>query len=165
MVIQQSAGAHLSLQVALHLLSTAPTHHLTGLLLHFGCYDLSLMPGARLYTPELVLNNAMMSRFISAFVPGATAEFLTSAAVSPFYVDLEPYRGRLPSALFTCGTDDPLLDDSVNMGTRWMMFGGEAVVKIYPGCPHGFIAFEALGEARKALADTQTYIVERMAGI
>lgn len=83
-----------------------------------------------------------------------------SPSVSPYYENLEPFRGRLPSALFTCGTQDPLLDDSVMMGTIWMMAGGEAYVKIYTGAPHGFIAFpaEMLREAGLAFADTALYI-------
>jgi acetyl esterase/lipase len=124
-----------------------------------------MTPSARLYTADLILNATMMQRFIRAFLPGATDELLTSSAVSPYFADLELYRGRLPNALFTCGTDDALLDDSVSMATRWMMFGGKAVVKIYPGCPHGFISLGVMEEARKALADTSTYIVECMAEV
>lgn len=110
-----------------------------------------------------------MLRFLSACLPDAfrtdaSPSLLTDPSVSPYYADLEPHRGRLPSALFTCGTDDALLDDSVNMGTRWMMFGADAVVKIYPGCPHAFIGFP-IEEAERAVADTKAYIVEHMSKI
>lgn len=90
-----------------------------------------------------------------------------SPAISPFYEDLAPFRGRLPSALFTCGTEDPLLDDSVLMGTRWMMAGGVAFVKIYTGAPHAFVGFpvEMLKESGVCLADTGTYIVDLMSGV
>jgi acetyl esterase/lipase len=88
-----------------------------------------------------------------------TLEQKKHPSISPYFENLEKYRGRLPSALFTCGTEDPLLDDSVAMATKWLMAGGEAILKIYPGAPHGFIAFVGqLKEAEEALEDTQTYI-------
>lgn len=40
---------------------------------------------------------------------------------------------KCPPAIFTCGTLDPLLDDSVLMATKWTMSGAEAVLKLYPG--------------------------------
>jgi acetyl esterase/lipase len=40
---------------------------------------------------------------------------------------------KLPPAFFTCGTDDPLLDDSVLFSTKWLMAGGQAILRIYPG--------------------------------
>lgn len=78
--------------------------------------------------------------FTDAFLPGTTAAQKKDPKISPFYEDLEAFRGRLPKALFTCGTADPLLDDTVLMGVKWLMAGGEAVVKIYEGAPHAFIA-------------------------
>jgi acetyl esterase/lipase len=80
-------------------------------------------------------------------------------SISPYYENLEKYRGRLPNAFFTCGTEDPLLDDSVMMATKWMMAGAGAILKIYPGAPHGFIGFvDMLDEAKQALEDTKTFI-------
>jgi acetyl esterase/lipase len=40
---------------------------------------------------------------------------------------------KCPPAIFTCGTLDPLLDDSVLMATKWTMSGADAVLKLYPG--------------------------------
>lgn len=70
----------------------------------------------------------------------------------------------MPKALFTCGTEDSLLDDSVMMGTKWQMAGAEAVVKIYEGACHAFIGFppSVSEEAGRALADTKTFIEEVM---
>lgn len=48
---------------------------------------------------------------------------------------------QLPPALFSCGTLDPLLDDSVMMSAKWAMSGAESILKIYPGAPHGFTFF------------------------
>lgn len=70
---------------------------------------------------------------------------------------------QLPPALFTCGTSDPLLDDSVMMSTKWAMSGAESVLKIYPGAPHGFSFFPVGGtEATEdVLKDIATFMNER----
>jgi len=53
------------------------------------------------------------------------------------------------------------------MGVKWGMSGGEAVVKVYPGAPHAFIAFPAhlFEEAGRAMRDTKTFIEDCMTGI
>ncbi len=62
-------------------------------------------------------------------------------------------------ALFTCGTSDLLLDDTVMMSCKWLMAGGKAIVKIYEGAPHGFSAFRGLSDAADQLAvDTKTFM-------
>jgi len=109
-----------------------------------------------------------MNHFLEAFLPGIKLEDRKDSSISPFFEDLEHYRidgktSRLPSALFTCGTADCLLEDSVMMGVRWMMAGGEAIVKMYEGGPHGFLGFssQVLAEAGQALEDTIMFIRER----
>ena len=52
---------------------------------------------------------------------------------SPLYADL---RGLCP-ALFTVGTADSLLDDSVFMACRWELAGNETELAVYPYGPHG----------------------------
>lgn len=158
----ESAGGHLSLLTAFHLLKVAPSLQLAGLLLHFGCYDMSLLPQARYYTKPLVLNAEGIQKTDEVFLPGMSMEQKKDPAVSPFYEDLTKLRGRLPSALFTCGTDDPLLDDTVLMGTKWLVNGGEAYVKFYPGGAHAFIGFP-IEIGLNALHDTAEYIEEKMA--
>ena len=64
--------------------------------------------------------------------------------VSPLYADL---RG-LPPALFTVGTRDALLDDSLFMHARWRAAGNRAELAVHPGGAHGFTLFPfALAEA------------------
>lgn len=106
-----------------------------------------------------------MYHFFSAFLPGMTYEQKQSPAVSPFYENLNLFRGRLPSALFTIGTEDPLLDDSVAMATKWLMAGGHAILKVYSGAPHGFNRFprELFEMAGEVMDDTEAYIRERLA--
>ena len=48
---------------------------------------------------------------------------------------------ELPPALFLCGTEDLLPEDTIIMATRWQMAGAEAETRLFPGAPHGFVAF------------------------
>lgn len=166
----ESAGAHLALLTALNLL-TDPTRaatpfHFRGLLLHFGCFDLSLFtPHVLNHSLHLIIDHAVMSKYIEALLPGTSPEDRRHPSISPMYADL---RGmELPPALFTCGSEDPLVEDSVFMGARWQAWGGEGVVKIYRGAPHGFIGYapgtiEAVGEG---LDDTVGFVREKMGGL
>lgn len=165
---KQSAGAYLSLVTALHLLKTLSNFSLRGLLLHFGAYDLSMLPQARNFKRRgpLVLDQDIMERFTDAFIPNTTKEERRDPEISPFYVDFYQFgRGSLPPALFTCGTEDPLLDDTLMMAVKWRCSGSEAITKIFNGAPHGFILFpssdcEDAGPAREV---TQQFILEKLA--
>ncbi|EXJ79683.1 hypothetical protein A1O3_07964 [Capronia epimyces CBS 606.96] len=143
----ESAGAHLSILVPLHLLQHSNPKYadfrFRGLLLHFGCYSLIWTPSVyNFQKPQLlILDRDLMHHFAEAFCPGMSEDQKRHPSVSPLYTDLEALRGKLPPALFTCGTEDCLLDDTVFMSTKWLMAGGEAIVKIVPGAPHGFIFF------------------------
>ena len=60
---------------------------------------------------------------------------LSDPEISPLYADL---RG-LPLALFTVGTKDALLEDSLFMYARWVAAGNRAELAVYPGGWHGFV--------------------------
>ena len=66
--------------------------------------------------------------------PGVDIEDLRDPGISALYADL---RG-LPPALFTVGTEDPLLDDSLFMAARWEMAGNTSELAVYPESPHAF---------------------------
>jgi acetyl esterase/lipase len=168
-VLEKSAGAHLTLLTTYHLLKTHPTSSPLlpggGLILHFGCFDVSMLPSAFHFTKPLIINRPIIEQFGDAFLPNTTTEQRKDPNISPYYENLEVLRGRLPSALFTCGTEDPLIDDTMVMGVKWLMSGGEAIVKIFQGAPHGFIGFPlgALKEVGEAMEDCKVFIQERMA--
>jgi acetyl esterase/lipase len=58
-------------------------------------------------------------------------------SISPLYADLHD----LPPALFTVGSADHLLDDSLFMAARWAAWGNRSELAVYPDCPHGFVGF------------------------
>jgi acetyl esterase/lipase len=141
----ESAGGHLSALVAIHLLQSPKNEYSSfafkGLLLHFGCYDLTFTPHAYNFRKPvpLVLDLDLMIHYVEVFLPGMSEEDKKHPSVSPIYANL--YGLKLPPALFTSGTEDCLLDDTVFMSSKWMMAGGETIVKIIPGGAHGYIMF------------------------
>ncbi|KAI4684242.1 hypothetical protein J4E81_009122 [Alternaria sp. BMP 2799] len=159
----ESAGGHLACLVAFHLLKTLPTFSFRGLLLHFGCYDMSsFLPHVLHHESHLVIDYDVMKSYIDALLPNTTEADRRDPSISPFWQDL---RGmKLPPALFTCGSEDPLLDDSVLMGAKWGMWGAESVVKIYRGAPHGFIGFPpgTIKAVQEVLDDTEAFVRAKM---
>ncbi|KAI9818436.1 MAG: hypothetical protein M1827_000495 [Pycnora praestabilis] len=157
----ESAGGHLAALTCFHLRESRPNFHFRGLILHFGAYDISQLPRARNFIKPLILSPEIMEHFNNAFLPHTTPEQRRNPSISPFFKDLDGMT--LPSALFTCGTEDCLLDDTMFMATKWQMSGAEAVVKIFPGAPHGYIAFpdsvESAKEGRKVMRD---YLIEKV---
>ena len=135
----ESAGAHLA---ALTLLRLRDHHGITGAFaaanLVFGVFDVALSPSARLWGDRnLILSTPIMEWFSSLFTPGMSDEARRDPAVSPLYARLDD----MPPALFTVGTLDPLLDDSLFMAARWQAAGNRAELRVFPECPHGFIRF------------------------
>ena len=116
--------------------------------------------------------------YTAAYLPTQTEAERRHPDISPFYANLKQLK--CPPAIFTCGTLDPLLDDSVLMATKWTMSGAEAVLKLYPGkctfskdsddvmpglthslqgAPHGFVFFAIGGtpETQKVLNDIKLF--------
>lgn len=60
--------------------------------------------------------------------------------------------------LFTVGTLDPLIDDSLFMQLRWQAAGNPAELAIYPGGIHAFDAFP-IELARKAHARIREFMI------
>ncbi|KAJ4319946.1 hypothetical protein N0V94_003616 [Neodidymelliopsis sp. IMI 364377] len=159
----ESAGGHLACLVAFHLLEAIPSFAFRGLLLHFGCFDLSgFLPHVQHHETHLVIDHDVMSAYINALLPNTTMEQRRDPSISPFFKDI---RGlKLPPALFTCGSEDPLLDDTVFMGAKWQMWGNEAVVKIYNGAPHGFIGnpVGTIRSVEEGLQDSVVFVKGKM---
>ena len=131
----ESAGAHLALVTALRLRDRHGITNLRALNLLYGVFDLRLTPSARLFgNGPQVLATDSMRWFIERFASGAD---LDDPDVSPLLADLT----GMPPAIFTVGTNDPLLDDTLFMHQRWQAAGLESLIRIYPDAPHAFDAF------------------------
>ena len=144
----ESAGANLS---AVTLIRMRDGHGFTGFLganLVYGCYDISMTPSQRNWGErDLIISTRMIEWFNDHYVP--QKEIRTDPDVSPLYADLS----SLPPALFTVGTLDPLLDDSLFMHARWLAAGNPSELAVYPGGTHVFNMFptKIAGEANKKI--------------
>jgi acetyl esterase/lipase len=147
----ESAGAHLSVVTMLRLRDRHGLRPFSGANLVYGFYDLGLTASARAWGDRLlVLNTPYLSWFVDHFV---SLELRADPDVSPLCADL----GRLPPALFTVGTEDPLLDDTLLMHERWAAAGNRAELAVYEGGSHGFDAFP-LELAGRALSRIHEFI-------
>ena len=128
----ESAGAHLASATLVRLRDKHGFMGFKGANLLYGAYDLTLTPSARSWGDRyLVLNTPIMNWYYDMFVP---REKRADPDVSPLYADLS----GLPEALFTVGTLDPLVDDTLFMYGRWLAAGNKAQISIYPGAIHAF---------------------------
>jgi acetyl esterase/lipase len=145
----ESAGANLS---AVTLLRMRDRHDFTGFcgaVLTYGGFDLSMTPSARNWGDRpLILTTPLIQWFHDSYAP---PDKLTDPDVSPLYAQL----ANLPPALFTIGTLDPLLDDSLFMYARWLAAGNQADLAVYPGGIHAFNAFplKAAERANRKIAE------------
>ncbi len=136
----ESAGAHLA---ALTLLRLRDLHGISprtfaAANLVFGVYDLTGTPSHRLWGDrELLLSSPVMDWFADCFLPGMADGDRRAPTVSPLYAELHD----LPPALFSCGTADPLLDDSLFMEARWRQAGNETALSLWPEGIHAYTAF------------------------
>lgn len=132
----ESAGGHLT---AVTILRMRDRHGYTGFRganIVYGAFDLSMTPSQRLFgNTRLVLRTIDMQQFYNAFLPTITERRVPD--ISPLYADLN----NLCPALFSVGTRDALLDDTLFMHARWIAAGNEAELAIYPGGAHGFTLF------------------------
>ncbi|MBS0560454.1 MAG: alpha/beta hydrolase [Proteobacteria bacterium] len=148
----ESAGAHLAAVTLLRLRDRHGIAPFVAANMVFGCFDLSMTPSQRHFgNQRLVLRTVDIERFTDAFLSGVADR--RTPDISPLFAGL---RG-MPPALFTVGTSDALLDDSLFMHARWLAAGNKGGLAIYPGGAHGFTAFP-LTIARAANARSDTFL-------
>jgi acetyl esterase len=145
----ESAGGHLSAATLLRLRDRHGFTGFRGANLVFGVFDLGMTPSQHAFGDErLVLRTVDIKQFGTAFLPNGVDR--RDPDVSPLYADLH----GLPPALFTVGTRDALLDDTLFMHARWVAAGNPAELAVYPGGAHGFTMFAcALAAAANARMD------------
>jgi acetyl esterase/lipase len=133
-----SAGGHLS---AVTLLRLRDRHGITGAfqaaVFQYGGFDLSMSPSQRLWGDRnLVLSEPIVSWFVDQFVPDHDREQRRDPDISPLFADL----AAMPPAVFTVGTQDPLLDDTLFMEARWRAAGHATELHVWAEAPHGFVS-------------------------
>ena len=133
----ESAGAHLS---AVTLLRLRDRHRaadrLCGANLVFGAYDLSRPPAARgvgMAGAVDILDPDDIAFMAGQFTRALRPDQLRDPDVSPLYAEL----AGMPPALFTVGTADHLVDDTLFFANRWVLAGNQAELLVYPDAPHG----------------------------
>jgi acetyl esterase/lipase len=154
-LIGESAGCTLAVLALLALRERGELgNDIVGAALAYGLYDVSGGPSQRLDTAAL----AVFSDAQSLVHPGLTAEERRVPTISPLYADLS----SLPPALFTVGTADALLDDTLFMHERWSAAGNENQLEVYPESMHGFDTFPTAmaAEARRRI---DAFIMARLA--
>lgn len=154
----ESAGAHLAVLTLLRLRATGEAGRFARANLVAGCFDLTLTPSVRRFGAErLVLNTADVEQFANGFVPDITRR--NDPALSPLFADLKD----LPPALFTVGTRDLLLDDTLFMAARWLAAGNEAALSLWPDGCHVFQAFASAAGTRSE-SEMAAFLGEATAG-
>jgi acetyl esterase/lipase len=146
----ESAGGHLTAVTLLRLRDRHGYAGWRGANLVYGAFDLAMTPSQRQFgNTRLVLRTIDMQQFYNAFLPTVTERRVPD--ISPLYAEL---KGLCP-ALFSVGTRDALLDDTLFMHARWVAAGNPAELAIYPGGAHGFTLFPSdLAKAASARMDT-----------
>ena len=132
----ESAGANLA---ATTLLRLRDRHRLGGAFaaanLVYGAFDLGGSPSRRAWGDrKLLLTDSGMRWFNECYLPGRGVEESRDPDVSPLYADLQ----EMPPALFTVGTADPLLDDTLLMAARWASSGNTVELLVYEEACHAF---------------------------
>jgi acetyl esterase len=148
----ESAGGHLSAVTVLRMRDRYGYSGFRGANFVYGAYDLSMTPSQRAFgNRRLVLRTIDMQQFYNAFLPTITDRRVPD--ISPLYADL---KGLCP-ALFSVGTQDALVDDTLFMHARWIAAGNETELAIYPGGAHGFTLFPNR-LAEEALARSEAFL-------
>jgi len=132
----ESAGATLAVPT---LVRMRDKHGFTGFQaanLSYGNYDTTMTPDQHWIGKDAVpVNEAMVKDCSNQYAPAPIDR--RDPDVSALYADVR----NMPAALFTVGTQDVFLDDTLFMYARWVAAGNEAELAVYPGGVHGFNVF------------------------
>ena len=132
----ESAGGHLAAVTVIRMRDRHGYTGFRGANLVYGAFDMSMTPSQRQFgETRLVLRTSDIVQFANAFLRAITER--RDPDISPLFAEL---KGLCP-ALFSVGTSDALLDDTLFMYGRWLAAGNAAELAIYPGGAHGFTLF------------------------
>ncbi len=132
----ESAGATLAVPT---LVRMRDKHDFTGFQaanLSYGNYDTTMTPSQRLIGDRgILLRGEDIAGCSNLYAPDVSAR--SNPDMSALYADVR----AMPAALFSVGTLDPFLDDSLFIYARWIAAGNTAELAVYPGAIHGFNMF------------------------
>jgi acetyl esterase/lipase len=150
-----SAGAHLAAVTLLRLRDRhAIASAFAAAVFEYGAFDLSMTPSQRLWGEgNLILSTPIIQWFADQFLPGLGPEERRDPDISPLYADL----AGMPPAIFTVGTRDPLLDDTLFMEARWRAAGSATELHVWPEALHGFVSLP-MSVADAALAAEHEFL-------
>jgi acetyl esterase/lipase len=155
----ESAGAHLSAVTLLRLHDRHGLSPFHAANLVAGCYDLGGTASVRNWGSEkLILSTCDVFKFTENFL--RNGEDTRDPDVSPLYARLN----GLPPALFSCGTKDLLIDDTMMMAQRWYAAGNGVKLGIYPGGCHVFQGFPT-DQAEESLAQMDAFLNRMIEGL
>ncbi len=153
-VLGESAGANLiaGTLIRLHHTDEAVLGHIVGAAFTYGAFDLTGRLPSHSRTTES--GDLVLSREQLRWHPQVYAAHTdrTHPEISPLNA---PELPTAIPALFTVGTADPLLDDTILMAHRWHSAGNPTDLATYPDSPHAFDEFPTVAaqHARAAIAD------------
>ncbi len=143
----ESAGATLAVPT---LVRMRDRHGFTGFHaanLSYGNYDTSMTPSQTwVGRNRYLIGTEDIAGCSNAYAPDVSRR--KDPDMSALYAELS----HMPPALFSVGTLDPFLDDSLFLYVRWIAAGNEAELAVYPGAPHGF---NILGHPHQAAANAR----------
>ena len=137
----ESVGATLAVLTLLRLRSEGGLQKaFRGANLIVGNYDFSMTPSQCAARANHFLSPQVLSGIREAAFPGKDLNTLRYPTISPLYANLSD----MPAAIFSVGTDDSVVDDSLFMAQRWVAAGNKAQLEVYPGAPHLFMGYSTL---------------------
>ena len=149
----ESAGANLSLVTMLRLRDLNRKCPFDAAVLTAGVYDLGGTASARNWgTRRLVLNSRDMEMFVRSYTQNG--ENLRNPDISPLYADLT----GLPPVFMSVGTEDLLLDDTLQLAALWQARNGNVTLEVTPGGCHVFQSFRHLQIAKDSNAAMDAFL-------
>jgi len=137
----ESAGGYMTAAVLLRIRDELDAiDRVLGANLVFGVYDWGRSPSQRGLRPHDgpdVLSPENIEWFTECYLPDRSDDERRDPAVSPAFADLS----GLPPALFSVGSTDHLVDDTLMMASRYAAYGNDTELFVAPDMPHGFMAF------------------------
>lgn len=150
----ESAGAHLTVSTLLRLRDGGANRQFDAAVLTAGVFDLGQTASTRNWGDEkLILNTRDMTMFVNGYLHHG--ENTRDPAISPLFASLDD----MPPAIFSIGTRDLLLDDTLMMATRWHVQNGNAVLDVAPGGCHVFQSMRHLKIARDSNQRIDDFVV------